>query len=124
MKRLALPLLLASLLLPRPAAGAGGFRYFEGTAATVNKEVLFLSDVVLEQCLLRCGTLPGSRAEELSLEEARERLIGDTLAFQEHKKLALGNVDNATLAEQARTAEARVASCDSPCRRDVSRRRS
>ena len=97
-----------------------GYRFFEGTAASVNKEVLFFSDVVREQCLLRCAAMPGSAEEEVSLEEARSRLISDTLAMQEHEKLALGQVDNATLADRAREAVARMAGCVSPCREGIS----
>ncbi len=104
-------------MVPSPpcARAADGFRLYEGTAATVNKEVLFLSDVLREQCLLRCGAAPGGGAEDLSLEEARDRLISDTLALQEHEKLALGQVDNEALADRVREALARAAGCDSPC---------
>jgi len=120
LKRFAFPFLLASLLFPQAAPGAEGFTYFEGTAATVNREVLFFSDIFFEQCLLRCGALPGSRAEERSFPEIRERLITDMLALQEQEKLALGQVDNVALAEQVQEAESKLASCESPCRRDIS----
>ena len=120
MKRFAFFLLLASLLLPRAVSGADGFLYFEGTAATVNREVLFASDVLFEQCLLRCGASPEGRAEELSLPEIRERLITEMLALQEQEKLVLGQVDNVVLAERVREAEAKLALCESPCRQDVS----
>jgi len=120
LKRLVFPLLLVSLLLPRVASGADGFLYFEGTAATVNKEVLFFSDIFFEQCLLLCGVLPEGQAEELSLTDIRARLIADMLAFQEQKKLVLGHVDNVMLAEQVREAMAKIALCESPCRHDIS----
>jgi hypothetical protein len=124
LRRPAFLLLLLPFLSTVPsfhrAHAADGFRLYEGTAATVNKEVLFLSDVLREQCLLRCGAGPGGVAEALSLEEARDRLISDTLAMQEHEKLALGQVDNAVLAERVREALARAAGCDSPCGRGVS----
>ncbi|MCL1926074.1 MAG: hypothetical protein FWF95_02930 [Syntrophorhabdaceae bacterium] len=120
MKPFVFVLLLACLLLPYEVLGAEGFLYFEGTAATVNKEVIFLSDLLFEQCLLRCGALPESMAEELSLHEARERLISEMLALQENEKLALGQTDNVALAEQVREAEAKLASCESPCGRDIS----
>lgn len=85
----------------------------------MNREVLFLSDVRREQCLLRCGAAPGGGAEVLSIEAARERLIFDTLAMQENQKLVLGQVDNAALAEGVREALARAAGCDSPCGRGI-----
>ncbi len=112
--------LLSAVLTPLPARSAEGFRLYEATAATVNKEVLFLSDVLRERCLLGCGAAPDGGAEPLSLEGARERLISDTLAMQEHEKLALGQVDNGVLEERVREALARAAGCDSPCGRDVS----
>ncbi len=93
-----------------------GYELFESTAATVNKEVLFLSDVRLEQCLRRCAAMPGSGGEDLSLEEARNRLIADTLALQEQRKLELGQVDNAALAAAVLEAASRTAKCGSPCR--------
>ena len=123
MKRFFFLFLFASLLLPRAAPGAEGFLYFEGTAATVNKEVLFYSDVIFEQCMLRCGALPEERAEDLPLSEIRERLIGDMLALQEQEKLALGYVDNVALAEQVQKAEAKLTLCESPCRQNIAEER-
>ena len=123
MKRLVFLLLLVSFLLPPEAPGADGFLYFEGTAATVNKKALFFSDILFEQCLLLCGALPGGLAEELSLSEIRERLIMDMLALQEQEKLALGQVDNAALAEHVREAGSKLALCESPCRQNISRER-
>ena len=120
MKRFVFVLLLACLLLPCAASGAEEFLYFEGTAATVNKEVIFLSDLFFEQCLLRCGVLPESLAEELSLHEVRERLITDMMALQEREKLVLGQVDDVELAEQVRKAEAKLALCESSCGRSIS----
>jgi hypothetical protein len=96
-----------------------GYELFESSAASVNREVLFLSDVRLEQCLLRCAAMPGSRGEDLSLEEARNRLIADTLALQEQRKLELGQVDNAALDAAVREAAARMEKCDSPCRAEI-----
>jgi hypothetical protein len=112
-------LLLPQLLLPWRADALDGYAFYEGTAAIVNKEVLFLSDVIRERCFLRCATMPGSGAEELSLDEARDRLIADTLALQEQAKLLLGQVDNAALAETAREAAERTAACPSPCRVEI-----
>jgi len=119
LSRRVLLLLLLTVLSPPAARAADGYRFFEGTAASVNKEVLFYSDVLRERCLLRCAAMPGSAVEDLSLEEARDRLISDTLAMQEHEKLALGQVDNATLADRVREAVARTARCDSPCREGI-----
>jgi len=113
-------LLFLSALVPPCILAAGGYEFYEGTAATVNKEVLFLSDVIREQCFHRCAAMPGSREEDLSLQDARNRLISDTLALQEQKKLALGQVDNAVLAEQAREAVRRMEECPSSCREGIS----
>ncbi len=117
MRRRALLLLLPFLSLTPPGAGAAdGYRLYEATAASVNREVLFLSDVIREQCLSRCVEVPGSPQETLSLEEARERLIADTLALQEQRKLELGQVDNVVLAEEVQEALGRMDRCPSPCR--------
>jgi len=118
--RLLLLLSLLSLLPARGLAAMDGFLLYEGTLASVNREVLFLSDVRREQCLRRCAAMPGSPREDLSLEEARDRRIADILALQEQGKLLLGQVDNAVLEEQSREAAARMAACASPCREDVS----
>jgi hypothetical protein len=57
-KRLSLGILLWWMIsgIPLSLAGAeegreGGYRLYEATAATVNGEVLFLSDIVREVCL-------------------------------------------------------------------------
>ena len=116
----ALPILLGLLFLS-PGAGlaAEGYRLYESTAASVNGEVLFASDVVREACFLGCAAMPGSKEEILSLREARDRLVLDTLALQEQRKLLLGAVDNVTFAEYAREAESRMAACPSPCKRKI-----
>lgn len=113
--------ILLVLLFLSPAAGhaAGGYRLYESTAASVNGEVLFVSDVAREACFLRCAAMPGTEGEVLSLREARDRLILDTLALQEQRKLLLGAVDNATLEGYAREAESRMAACPSPCKREI-----
>jgi hypothetical protein len=118
----AVPILLVLLFL-FPAAGraAEGYRVYESTAASVNGEVIFVADVVREACFLGCAAMPGTREEILSLREARERLILDTLALQEQRKLLLGAVDNATLEGYAREAESRMAACPSPCKREIAR---
>ncbi len=100
--------LSAALSSLRAASAFDGYRLYEGTAASVNKEVLFLSDVIRERCLLSCAAMPGVTPEELSFAEARDRLIADTLALQEHRKLALGQVDDAVLAKQVEEALARM----------------
>jgi len=115
-----IPILLVLLSLS-PGAGraAEGFRVYESTAASVNGEVLFVSDVVREACFLGCAAMPGTGEEILSLREARDRLILDTLALQERRKLLLGAVDNGTLEGYARDAESRMAACPSPCKREI-----
>jgi len=116
----AVPILLVLLFLS-PGAGraAEGYRLYESTAASVNGEVLFVSEVVREACFLGCAAMPGTGAEILSLHESRDRLILDTLALQEQRKLLLGAVDNVTLEGAAREAESRMAACPSPCKREI-----
>jgi len=114
------PILLGLLFL-FPAAGraAEGYRVYESTAASVNGEVLFVSDVAREACFLRCAAMPGSEQDILSLAGARDRLILDTLALQEQRKLLLGTVDNTTLEGYAREAESRMAACPSACKQGI-----
>lgn len=114
--------ILLGLLFLFPAAGraAEGYRVYESTAASLNGEVLFVSDVTREACFLRCAAMPGSKEEILSLAGARDRLILDTLALQEQRKLLLGTVDNATLERYAQDAESRMSACPSPCRQGIS----
>ena len=117
-RRRALSLRLAALLLlaaPR-ASALDGYRVYESTAASVNGEVLFLSDVAREVCFHRCAAMPGSDPEGITPQEARDRLIADVLVLQEQKKLGLGQVDNATFSVYAGEASARMASCDSSCK--------
>jgi hypothetical protein len=112
-------LLVLLFLSPGAARAAEGYRVYESTAASVNGEVLFVSDVVREACFLGCAAMPGSVEETLSLREARDRLILDTLALQEQRKLLLGAVDNGTLEGYAREAESRMAACSSSCKREI-----
>lgn len=99
-----------------------GYRLAESAAASVNGEVIFLSDVVREACFLRCGLDSGRPASDVSLARARERLIADTLVLQEQRKLGLGAVDNAALSSSAAEDAARLAACPSPCARTVDAR--
>ena len=96
-----------------------GTSSYESSAASVNAEVLFVSDVAREVCFLGCAAMPGTGEETLSLRQARDRLILETLALQEQRKLLLGAVDNAVLEGYAREAESRMAACPSPCRREI-----
>ncbi len=95
-----------------------GYRLAESAAASVNGEVIFLSDIVREACFLRCG-LDSGRPDNVSLARARDRLIADTLVLQEQRKLGLGAVDNAALAASAAEGAALLAACPSPCARTV-----
>jgi hypothetical protein len=115
MRRRVLLLIPILSLLPQGAGALDGYRLYESTAASVNREVLFLSDVTREQCLRRCVSMPGSPQENLSLEEARKQLISDTLALQEQRKLELGQVDNAVLAAAVKDATAWLERCPSKC---------
>jgi len=87
----------------------------ESVAASVNGEVVFLSDVAREACFYRCGTVPGQAPQEMPLSRAREKLIADTLVLQEAKKLGLGAVDNAALASATADALSRTGTCAAPC---------
>ena len=113
-------LLVLLFLSPAAARAAEAYRVYESTAASVNGEVLFVSDVAREACFLRCAAMPGAGEEILSIPGARDRLILDTLALQEQGKLLLGTVDNVTLERVAREAESRMAACPSPCGREIS----
>ena len=121
MKR-GIPILVClALLRPFAADAADGYRIYESSAATVNGEVLFLSDIAREACFYRCAAFPGSQEEILSAVETRDRLILDTLALQEQKKLLLGTVDNSVWEEYAREADSRMAACASSCPREITR---
>ena len=113
--------ILLGLLFLSPAVGraAEGFQLYESTAASVNGEVLFVSDVAREACFLRCAAMPGTGEEILSSRGARDRLILDTLALQEQRKLLLGAVDNGTLEGYAFEAESRMAACPSSCAGEI-----
>jgi hypothetical protein len=112
-------LLCLALLCPSAGRAAEGYRVYESTAASVNGEVLFVSDVAREACFLRCAAMPGTEEEILSAREARDLLVLDVLALQEQRKLLLGTVDNATLAGYSREAESRMAACPSLCKREI-----
>jgi hypothetical protein len=122
-----LPVLLAGWVvfaIPLPPGcaeekGMEGYRIFEAMAATVNGEVIFLSDVIREACLAKCGVFPGDEPVELSLSASRDRLIADTLVMQEQEKLELGAVDNAALREAVARAGAILERCPSSCARGV-----
>jgi len=115
-----IPLLLGLLFL-FPAAGRAveGYRVYESTAASVNGEVFFVSDVARKSCFLGCAAMPGTGEEILSLRETRDRLILDALGLQEQRKLLLGAVDNVMLEGYAREAESRMTACPSPCKREI-----
>jgi hypothetical protein len=112
-------LLVLLFLSPAAARAVEGYRLYESTAASVNGEVIFVSDVAREACFLGCAAMPGTGEEILSLRQARDRLILDMLALQEQRKLLLGAVDNAALEWYAREAESRMAACSSPCQREI-----
>lgn len=106
---------------PAPAKEAppqeAGYRLVEAAAASVNGEVLFLTDVVNERCFYRCGAAPGEGPRPVTLDEARSRYIADVLVLQEQRKLNLGAVDNAALAAEAAAAIGRMEACTDPCAR-------
>ncbi len=102
-----------------PARADDGFRLVEATAASVNGEVIFLSDVDREACIHRCGAFPGDEPVAMTPAQARDKLVSDTLVLQEQRKLGLGAPDNAALAEAAAATSARLAACADPCARSV-----
>lgn len=108
----------AESAVARPARP--GFRLLDATAASVNGEIVFLSDVEREACLDRCGAIPGE-AGSGSYEEARKRLIYNTLILQEQRKLQLGSLDNAALAKAASDVSAKLSACSDPCAAGIGR---
>lgn len=115
MKRL-LPAIAVSVAVAVPCGAAPeGYRRIESVAASVNGEVIFLSEVEQEACFYRCGAVPGQAAQEIPLPAAREKLVADMLVLQEQKKLALGGVDNAAIRGAAAEVLSRMRNCASPC---------
>ncbi len=115
MKRVVLAIVASAALAVPCAAAPEGYRRIESVAASVNGEVIFLSEVAREACFYRCGAVPGQAAQEIPLPVAREKLVADMLVLQEQKKLALGGVDNAALRGAAAEALSRMRRCASPC---------
>lgn len=97
------------------ASAEDGFRLLDATAASVNGEVVFLSDVAREACLYRCGAFPGDEPAAMTPAQARDKLIADTLVVQEQKKLGLDALDNAAVADAAAATTLRLAGCKDPC---------
>ena len=101
------------------ASADDGFRLYDASAASVNGEVIFLSDVDREACFYRCGAFPGDDPAPLTPAQARDKLVADALVLQEQKKLGLGTLDNAALADAAAGTSSRLAACADPCARSV-----
>ncbi len=108
-----------ALLASAAQAADDGFRLLDASAASVNGEVIFLSDLDREACFYRCGAFPGDDPAPMTRGQARDKLIADTLVLQEQKKLGLGAVDNAAVAEAAAATASRLAACADPCRETV-----
>lgn len=108
-----------ALAVSARASADDGFRLFDATAASVNGEVIFLSDVEREACFSRCGAFPGDDPAPMTSAQARDKLISDALVLQEQKKLGLGAPDNAALADAAAGTSSRLAACADPCARTV-----
>lgn len=109
-------LAIAKICLAAPP----GYRLAEAAAASVNGEVIFLSDVSRESCFYRCGAVSGQPASEVSYADARQKLVSDMLVLQEQKKLGLGTADNSAVASAAAEIESRMRECASPCAAAVS----
>jgi hypothetical protein len=93
----------------------GGFRLVEAAVASVNGEVIFLSDVEREACFHRCGAFPGDAPLAVDLAGARDRYIDTVLVLQEQRRLALGDAGNTTFPEIFARARALMAQCPDPC---------
>ncbi len=120
MTRLARACAALAALLASVAWGADdGFRLLDATAASVNGQVIFLSDVDRESCFYRCGAFPGDDPAPMTRTQARDKLVSDTLVLQEQKKLGLGAPDNAAVAAAAAATAERLAACADPCARSV-----
>jgi hypothetical protein len=112
----------ASAAPPNPPTGGApsSYRLVDATSASVNGEIIFLSDVVREACFERCGALPAEEAESgVSLSEARKKLIYNRLILQEQRKLSLGAVDNEALAAAVSGVTARMGRCADPCAKAI-----
>lgn len=110
---------LLALLASASWAADDGYRLLDTTAASVNGQVLFLSDVDREACFYRCGAFPGDDPSPMTPAQARDKLVADTLVLQEQKKLALGGPDNAAVGDAVAATLARLAACADPCARSV-----
>lgn len=119
MKRILLLSAAFLMLAETGIAAPPGYKLAEAAAASVNGEVIFLSDVEREACFYRCGAVPGQPAAELSYNDARQKLVSDMLVLQEQRKLGLGTVDNAATAAAAAEIESRMKKCSSPCAASV-----
>ncbi len=111
--------LFLALLASASRAADDGFRLLEASAASVNGEVIFLSDLDREACFYRCGAFPGDNPTPMTRAQARDKLVADTLVLQEQRKLGLGGVDNAAIADAAGATSSRLAACADPCARAV-----
>lgn len=110
---------LLAVLASAAFAADDGFRLLDATAASVNGEVIFLSDVEREACLYRCGAFPGDDPVPMAPAQARDKLVADLLVLQEQRKLGLGAPDNGALVEAGAVAASRLAACTDPCARGV-----
>jgi hypothetical protein len=107
-----------------PADGTSGaltgFRLVDATAASVNGEIIFLSDVSREACIERCRAFPADASDNVSMVDARKKLIYNRLILQEQRKLSLGVVDNVALEATTADLAKRIGACSDPCAREFS----
>ncbi len=106
---------ILALLASVAAAGDDGFRLLDATAASVDGEVIFLSDLEREACFYRCGAFPGDDPAPMTTSQARDKLVADALVLREQRKLGLGTPDNAALDGAAAGTSSRLAACAAAC---------
>jgi hypothetical protein len=92
-----------------------GYVLADATAASVEGEILFRSDVDRERCMILCGAFPGEEGRAVTWTEARRRLVEETAILHEQRRLSLGTVDNGVLLDVVPRVKERLSACVDPC---------